>query len=212
MDASPTLCQLLSDASRYSMSTKFHPEVCEHCTQTKQVIYGLDPGTADIVKAVAVRIRIKGQNSVHLTREMGVSNKEFNRRRMLEEGVMTYSMRNNVIRAHKHGLLAKIRGDAGFWCLTRKGAAFLKGERVARYAVQNKITKHIDGYWRPEEETVTIQELQRSGETYWGGIDFDIVEGRTEIFLRSSGQSQLFHTLPTTAAATPGGEKGTLPS
>lgn len=156
----------------------FKADTCTHCLQTTQVLYALDAGTADIVKAVAIRIHIKGENSVHLTNEMMVANKDFSRHRMLAEGVLTYSMRNNTIKAHKHGLLAKIRGKEGYWCLTSKGARFLKGERVPKYAIRSKVTKHIEGYYLAETENITIQELQHSTELYWVHTAFDIVDGR----------------------------------
>jgi hypothetical protein len=36
---------------------------------------------------------------------------------------------------------------------------------------------HNDGYFEPEKEVITINELNRKGE-YWEGIGYEIMEGR----------------------------------
>jgi hypothetical protein len=156
---------------------KFRSPKCEKCRQTTQVLYALDHGTADLVKAVLVRIKLKNDNRVHLRREMMVLEKDFTYNRLLNEGVCTSSMVQNGIRAHKHGLLARVKYEPGVWCLTRKGAAFLRGESVSKYVLQDKATKHIVGYWHPEV-TTTVHELQHEDAPYWAGGSFDIVEGR----------------------------------
>lgn len=155
----------------------FTPPVCECCKQTKQVLYTVDLGTADLVKAVLTRVKLQGFNKVHL-RSMEVKQSEYSHERMLREGVITSSMYANSIRAHKHGLIAQVEGESGYWAITRKGAAFLKGEPVPQYAIQNKITKHIDGYFMPETFRVTIHQLKRANQPYWAGANFEIVDGR----------------------------------
>jgi hypothetical protein len=165
------------------MSTKdFTPEVCECCGQTTQLLYPIDAGTADIVKAVAVAVGNKGINMVHLRKELEVDAKEWNYGRMLREGVLTSNHIGNGTRPRKHGLIAfaSIDGkrEIGNYLLTKKGAAFLRGESVPKYAIQNKVTGHIEGYWKPNVYRVTIHDLWRKDTDRWEGIDFDIEEGR----------------------------------
>jgi len=156
----------------------YKPRKCPTCMQTTTVLYAMDHGTADLVKAIFVKIKIKGENKVHLRREMEVGRSDFSRTRMLNEGVITSTMVQNQIRAHKHGLIARHPSHGGNWVLTRKGAAFLRGEAIPRYAIQNKSTKHIEGYYEPEKHMVTIHELRGSEEPYWTDGSFDIVNGR----------------------------------
>lgn len=158
----------------------YQEEVCECCGQTKTVLYPLDKGTADMVKALAVAVRNKGINMVHIRKEMEVSRRDWSYPRLLTEGAILSSHTQNWIKAHKHGLVAQVWGEgmSGNWCLTRKGATFLKGQPVPKYAIQDKKTKHIRGYYEPEAYTVTVHELQRRDSPYWEGLDFDIQEGR----------------------------------
>ena len=72
-----------------STKEKFEAERCECCTQTTQVLYPVDAGTADIVKAVAVAVGIKGINMIHLRKELEVDAKEWSYSRMLNEGALT---------------------------------------------------------------------------------------------------------------------------
>lgn len=155
--------------------------VCAGCKQTTTTLYSIDTGSADLVKAISVAVRLKGKNAVHMRKEMEVGKKEWSYERLLNEGKITSSMTQNSIRPHKHGLIAKVRGETGVWCLTTKGARFLRGERIAKYAIQDKATKHIVGYWEPEKYTVTIGELHRKNTPYWEGAGYDIVDGEIRV-------------------------------
>ncbi len=163
------------------MNTPYETKKCECCGQTTEVLYPLDKGSVDIVRAMAVGIRNKGINVIHPHKELSVGKKEFSRERMLRDGSMTFTMLNNMIRPHKHGLIAKVkkfRGEPvgrGNWCLTDKGIAFLKGQAVPKFVIQSKKSKVNVGYL--ELPVVTINELIRGDKEYWEGIDYEISEG-----------------------------------
>lgn len=159
-------------------------EVCEHCNQAKTYLLPIDWGTALIVKAFARAIRNKGINTIHPTKEMLVRNNEWTYQRALEEGVLTSNQIGNFTRARVHGLLARNKEHAGNWILTRKGAAFLRGERIPKLAIIEKSRKveggrsHKQDYYKPEEYTVDVHSITKKGYTEpWEGIDFEIVEG-----------------------------------
>lgn len=174
------------------MATKnkynFEPEICECCGQAKTYLLPIDWGTALIVKAVASRIREKGINVVHPTKEMEVPAKDWNYKRAITEGVLTSTQIGNFTRARVHGLIARYKDEPGNWLLTRKGAQFLRGQRIPRLAIIRKARKladdktasHKEEYFMPEEQTCTVHEIMHHGSKYpiWEGIDFDIVEGR----------------------------------
>lgn len=148
------------------MKINYTPELCSHCNQTKTYLLGLDRGSLDIVRAIAKRIEVKGINIVHPRKE----------------AVLTNTQWCNVARPRFHGLIAAVKGQRGNFLLTRKGAKFLRNERVPRFAIVSKAEGHQIGYFEPEKYTVTASELL-DGE-YWEGINYDIVEG------------EVFHRLP----------------
>lgn len=156
---------------------RYIPEKCTCCNQTATYALAVDRGTVDIVKAFSVAIRSKGINVVHPTKEMEIPAKYYDYKKSMLEGKLTSTQIGNISRAHRHGLLAKVKGAPGNWCLTSKGAAFLKGEPIPRFAIVSKVTGHQIGYWRPERYNVTIKEF-RPDQEYWSGIDYGIVEGR----------------------------------
>lgn len=162
---------------------KWEPPVCEHCGQATAYLLPLDRGTADIVKAFATAVRNKGMNTIHPGNEMEVPAREWTQYRSVTEGVLTSNQIGNFTRARIHGLLARLEGEAGNWLLTKKGAAFLRGQAVPRYAIVKKTTaemrSHKDEYYEPDTETITIFDLLREDD-YWhtGMADFEIVEGR----------------------------------
>ena len=144
---------------------EYKPEICEHCGQTETYILGLDHGTVDIVRAIAKKIGEKGINIVHPRKE----------------NVLTNTQWCNIARPRFHGLIAAVKGKRGNFLLTKKGAAFLRGETVPRYAIVSKVEGHQIGYFEQENNKVTISDLLAKGE-YWEGIGYDIVDG--EVFHR----------------------------
>jgi hypothetical protein len=165
------------------MSKKLHktyqPEVCPHCGQTTTYLLPVDRGTVDILRAIAVAIYRKGINVIHPRKEMenklvaGVSYKD-----MIKEGMLTSNDVGNLSRPRFHGLIAHVKGNPGNYCLTTKGAWFLKGRSIPRFAIISKSEHCQVGYYMAEEQTITIKDLVYEDEAYWQGINFDIVEGR----------------------------------
>lgn len=156
---------------------KFKAKVCSCCGQTEEYIISLDAGAADIVMAIAAAIRKKGENKISPRNEMEISKKQMNEmgyNLMVKEGYLTSNMVGNLSKARSHGLIARV--ESGSYCLTTKGADFLKGAPVPRHAIISKTTGHNIGYWHEFYEKVTIKELMKSG-CYWE-IDFTIRESR----------------------------------
>lgn len=179
--------------------------MCDHCGQAETYLLPIDFGTAVIVKAVAAKIRLKGINIVHPTKEMEVPSDEWSYKRAIAEGVLTSMQIGNFTRARVHGLIARHHTETGNWLLTRKGAAFLRGDVIPRLAVIRKNRKtdenarsHKEEYFEPETYTCTVHEITQKGSGYpvWEGIDFDIVEGRivTDLPVKRENAS-LFDTI-----------------
>lgn len=145
-------------------SPKYTPEKCGCCNQNTTYLLAIDRGTVAIVKAIARFIQNKGINAVHPRKEM-------------EGHYLTSNQVGNLSRPRFHGLVAKVEGEAGNYCLTRKGAAFLRGERVPRFAIVSKSEGKQVGYFEPENYSATVHDFNNSGE-YWEGINYEITEGR----------------------------------
>ena len=150
------------------MKIGYLPEVCPMCKQSCTYLVGLDRGSVDILKAIAVFIRDKGVNAVHPRKE-------------LEGNGLSSNQVGNLSRPRMHGLIARVKKEGqrvpGNYLLTAKGAAFLRGEPVPRYAIISKAEGHQVGYFEPETLTCKVADFNEPGEPYWDGIDFDIVEG-----------------------------------
>jgi len=171
------------------------PEKCNCCGQTKTYILSIDAGTVDILKSVARAIMLKGINAIHPRKEMEVKEGTMDYDLMVKEGKLTSNMVGNLSRPRFHGLIAHIVGFPGSYCLTSKGARFLKGESIARYAIIDKVTGHQIGYWNDEKYQINIKDFT-TDEEYWEGINYDIREGQviTKIEKDPVTQTQLFKT------------------
>ena len=144
---------------------EYTPEKCECCGQSMTYILAIDRGTINIIKKIAQFIGKKGINVVHPRKEM--------------EGTwLTSNDVGNLSRARSHGLIARIKGKAGNYCLTRKGATFLRGEEIPRYAIISKIEHCQIGYFEPEKDRVDVNSFRLIDEPYWQGIGYDVDEGR----------------------------------
>ncbi len=159
----------------------YKPEICLHCEQKVTYLIQIDKGTCEIVKAIARHIGEKGLNAVHPRKE-------------LEGRGLTSNQVGNLTRPRIHGLIAHLEGHPGNYCLTRKGAAFLRGQAIPKYAILKKSTSsepsHNLGYFGTE--TTTIKEFDRAGQM-WEGIGYTISEGNvlTKV-LKVEGQPLLF--------------------
>ena len=159
------------------LSEPYEPEVCEHCGQTITYLLPLDRGTVDIVKSIARAIRNKGINFIHPRKEM-----EFrlpaggNYYEMIRAGMLTSNQVGNLSRPRFHGLIARIKDNPGNYCLTTKGAQFLKGREIPRFAIISKAEKKQVGYYKQFDYTAKVKDFA-TDEDYWEGINFNIVEG-----------------------------------
>ena len=157
----------------------FKPETCEHCGQTKTYALAIDRGTTEILKAIARFIGQKGINAVHPRKEM-------------EGKFLTSNQVGNLSRPRLHGLIARI--ESGNYCLTTKGANFLKGVVVPKVAIILKATgkseKRNIGYYEPTELICQISDFTSDTER-WEGINYTIEEGRIIREIGSSGQDNL---------------------
>ena len=162
------------------MPKKIHyvPEVCSCCNQTTTYLLGIDRGTVDIVKAVSIAIRRKGINIIHPWKEMQAPRKQLDYTTITLEGMLTPMQLTNLSRARAHGLIAQVHGEHGNYCMTTKGAEFLNGREIDKYAIMSKAEKHQIGYFEPGQHMVTVKSFIRSDEPYWEGIGYEIVEGR----------------------------------
>lgn len=146
------------------MNDEYKPEICIHCNQTITYLLPVDKGSVAIVKAIAAFIKAKGINVVHPRKEM-------------EGTLLTSNQVGNLTRPRAHGLIAKIKGEKGNYCLTSKGAAFLRGKAIPKYAIRSKATLETVGYWREETEQVDVHSFSTEDDK-WEGIGFTITEGR----------------------------------
>ncbi len=175
---------------------KFVANVCEECGQAVEYIIPVDKGTVTIVKALARFIQKKGINFVHPTKEMEVPAKEWTYTRAITEGVLTSTQIGNLTRPRVHGLIAKVEGEAGNWCITKKGQDFLSGKVIPRFAIISKSAvghgegSHKEEYWKPEEYTIEAHEFT-AGDPPWEGFTFEIQQGRVITQVPVKGQGTL---------------------
>ena len=146
--------------------------ICPCCGQKITYEISLDKGTADIMRAMAVAIKVKGENLIHPRNEMEGS-KSASYEEMIQNGKITSNMTGNLSRARFHGLICKIKGMSGYYGLTTKGLSFLTGQKIPRTVIRSKVDKKIVG--NTPNDLVSIHELLGSS-IYWSGIDYTIRE------------------------------------
>lgn len=162
----------------------FTPDICHDCGQSKTYLLPIDLGTCLIVQAFANAVKRKGINMIHPHKEMQVPNGTW-RIEHVNSGYLSSIQIGNMTRARVHGLLARVKGEAGNWVLTAKGKEFLKGGRIPRLAVIQKTVKgntsHKMDYYFAEVYTCTIHDIlseNKQSVSLFEPIDFDIQNGR----------------------------------
>lgn len=155
----------------------YNANKCSHCGQSTTYVLAIDRGTCDILKALSVAIGAKGVNSIHPRKEMEESGRRITYEEMVRRGRLTSNQVGNLTRPRAHGLIASIIGFPGYYCLTSKGAAFLHGKKIPKFAIMDKAKGHQVGYWEPERYQVSIFDFRRDAE-YWEGINYFISENR----------------------------------
>lgn len=174
----------MTNIKKNKLSTpEFAPNVCECCGQATEYILPIDRGTTVIVKALAAAISRKGINIIHPTKEMEVPVADWTYARGVRDGVLTSTQIGNFTRARVHGLIARSHDKPGNWLLTSKGARFLRGETVPRFAVVSKSAvgnderSHKESYFEPEVHVCTVHDFTKK-DPMWEGINFDIIDGQ----------------------------------
>lgn len=161
----------------------YKPNKCQHCGQTTTYLLSMDRGTVDILKAISTAVQRKGINEIHPRKEMEISGYDLDYRQMVEKGLLTSNHVGNLTRARAHGLIAKIRGKSGYYCITRKGAQFLNGKEIPRHAIMSKVDKRQIGYWTNTATTYpfcTIKDFApEKGPEYWSGFPYEVVDERS---------------------------------
>jgi len=122
------------------------------------------------MKAIARFIQIKGKNDVHPRNEM-------------EGEYLSSNHVGNLSRPRMHGLIAHVTENgvrkAGRYLITKKGADFLKGASIPRYAIISKAEGHQVGYFAPETLTCSINDYNEPGEVRWEGFSAIINDNGT---------------------------------
>lgn len=162
------------------ITINFEPQCCPTCHQTTAYASRLNRGTVDIVQAIANFIAKKGLNAVHPMKEMLATASDGNAIERVRNGRLTPRQIGNLGHACIHGLIAAL-SEAGTFCLTSKGAAFLRGEAVPLVALVDKATHATAGYLKNPDGSIimsTMTDMRRRGEeNYWEGINYEIKEG-----------------------------------
>lgn len=156
---------------------EYKAQRCPHCGQTETWLAKMSQGQEELLKAIATAIKRKGINVIHTAKEIvrkdGTKTKELN-----IAGYITPSQNSNLTTIRSHGLIAKIQNNSGAYCLTTKGAQFLKGQPIPKVAVVSKVEKKQIGYLIPDETDPKNWYIvgKDNNEGYWGG--FEINEGK----------------------------------
>lgn len=143
---------------------KYQPKTCTTCNQTTTYLLGLDRGSVDILLNLLKGISAKGVNKIHPTRELDLSGKK-------------KWHATNLSRPRFHGLIAKVKDEKGYYCLTRKAGKFLRGEAIPQYAVISKTEGHQIGYWEADRCQITLKEILKTDEIpYWEGDERKMID------------------------------------
>lgn len=132
----------------------------------------IDKGVVDMLKKIALHIGNRKENRCSPTRDLDLR--------------ISAAQRANVTKLVRHGLIAhvaKAKGSAGYFLLTRKGAGFLRGEPIPKYAIIEKAFKgqksHLLEYFKPELHTCIVYEFADPEMPMWEGIGYDVMDGKT---------------------------------
>jgi len=168
----------------FKKQDEYIQEKCGDCGQTMTYLLPIDKGSVKSLHAIAKAIYDKGINCIHPRKEMEVPNTP-NRDLMIRAGHITSNMVGNLSKPRSHGLIAKTGNQPGNYCLTTKGAEFLKGKPILKYAIISKKTGHQIGYW--SDEMITIKDFS-TDEEYWEG--FYIKDGHVIIGIEKDPKTQ----------------------
>lgn len=173
----------------------YKKETCECCGQTTTYASKINRGLASMLRTFANAVQTRGNNITMKDLIVDPKAEEWSDPAARRNGGrITPTQYDNRSHLRCHGLIANIGTNK--YCLTKKGAAFLRGEPVEAIAIVQKKTHSNIGYLADPNGTImtTIQEVYRGKEGYWAGWDYDIVDG--ELVFRTpveSTETQLTH-------------------
>lgn len=171
---------------------KYQPKSCESCQQTTDYVSKLNKGMASFLVTFARAVTIKAENRVRLT-EIMVDPKTpewSSAQKRAAEGKITQTQYNNFSHLCRHGLIVNV--ETGVFVLTKKGAAFLRGEPVERAAVVEKRTHSNIGYVADADGKIVmtdIWEVMKSRDGWWSGWNYDIADDGSLVF--HDGQAKM---------------------
>lgn len=99
---------------------------------------------------------------------------------LMDKGTFTWIQNGNKVHLRCHGFIQKLK-EPSHWCLTKKGAAFLRGEVVEAIAIIDKKTHSNIGYAANENGciyTTTLKDVLKSIEGWWDGWNYEIIDGK----------------------------------
>ena len=153
---------------------------CPHCEQKMTYELNVDKGSVETLETISRFIKQKGINCIHVSKEIG------NR-------LSNYQIGNlSILRFH--GLIEKVKGHPGNYCLTTKGLDFGNGKvSIIKTAIIQKGKKseppHLLGY---VGDVVNIKDSSSSQEPYW---NMKVKEGQiltsTSQFIKGNKQAKL---------------------
>jgi len=93
-------------------------EICPHCGQPmREYKVGITKMMISTLVKFRMAILDKGENKAHLLKDFEGKDYELTRHEW-----------NNFTRLRFHALVAKVKDEAGYWLLTKRGADFLNGK------------------------------------------------------------------------------------
>jgi hypothetical protein len=116
-------------------------ERCPYCqANLKKFYHTLTPGIVSVLIAAIQFVHGAGRNEFHLQNDLHLSVNQF----------------CNVTKLRFHALIAKVDGKPGYWCITKRGGMFLRGEICVPLKVKtfrNRVEDH-------SAETIHIDDLR----------------------------------------------------
>lgn len=129
--------------------------------------HNLTPGLAKILQKFSLALKTKGENKIHIQRDLDLTHSEF----------------GNFQKLRYWGILAKYNENgqhvSGYWLLTRNGAAFLRCEMFMPRNVQTQDNHKIG----ESPEKVLITDLIRGYDKPYWQKQFPVIDDRQPMLI-----------------------------
>ena len=153
------------------MSEIYKCPTCNH--ESKSYLQRLNKGSVDSLINFRRAVGHHNRNDIHLYRDMDGTDFE-----------LTAAQKMNWTKLRFFGLVAKVKENGehkrGYWLLTARGAAFLRGELAVPKRVKTLNNRKID----ESEETVTIKDIMKDKEIPYFDDLYDIVSEPQALFVQ----------------------------